>query len=73
MELIVAFKTQKYCGNYYGSFNVNILFESMAVFVGFKHIKYNMRWQSLVMKLSKYSFGAYLIHALIIEQLNSVC
>ena len=39
MDMIVALKTQTYCGNYYGNFNVNILFESIAVFTAFKYGK----------------------------------
>ena len=71
LDLIVALKTQKCCSNYYGNLNVNILFEAVAVFTWFKHRKYDHpRWNGFVKKLSKYSFGAYLVHALLIEQLN---
>lgn len=71
VDLIVALKTQIPCSNYYGYFTVNVLFEAMAVFTWckyhtFNHNKLNM----FIQKLSKYSFGAYLVHALVIEQLN---
>ena len=71
MNLIVALKTQTPCQNYYGSFTVNVLFEAVAVFTWFKHKKYNRaKLNAFVQKLSTYSFGAYLVHALIIEQLD---
>lgn len=70
VDLIVAIKTQVYCNHYYGDFDVNVLFESIAVFVWFKYKKYNLhRLNSFIQKLSKYSFGAYLVHALVIKQL----
>lgn len=71
LDLLVALKTQTYCGNYYGNFTVNVFFEALAVFTWFKHRNYNNnRINVFIQKLSKYSFGAYLIHALVIEQLN---
>lgn len=71
VDLIVAIKTQTYCGHYYENFNVNVLFEALAVFTWFKYQKYeHSRLNIFVQKLSKYSFGAYLVHALILEQLN---
>ena len=71
VDLAVALKTQTACGRYYGNFNVNILLETLAVFTFFKYGKYESdKLNAIVLKMSKYSFGAYLVHALIIEQLN---
>lgn len=71
LDLFASFKVQKPWGNYYGYFNVNVLFESIAVFIWFRYRKYTwIKRNSFVQKLSKYSFGAYLVHLLIIEQLN---
>lgn len=71
MDLIVALKTQIGCDNYYGYFNVNVLFEAIAVFTWFKYKKYNLhKLNSFIQKLSKYSFGAYLVHVLVIKQLD---
>lgn len=73
LDLIVALKTQTYCDHYYGAFAVNVLFEALAVFTWFKYRDYNSdTLNKLMKKLSQYSFGAYLVHALVIEQLN-VC
>lgn len=70
LDSVVALKNQQPCGNYYGNFAVNILMESIAVFTWFKYRKYDKTSLNTVMaKLSKYSFGAYLVHALILEQL----
>lgn len=71
MDLMVALKTQMPCKNYYGNFMVNVLFEALAVFTWFKYGNYRFSRLNVIMqKLSKYSFGAYLFHALVIEQLN---
>lgn len=71
LDLLVALKTQTSCSNYYDNFTVNVLLEAMAVFTWFKYKRYDYeRINNIMQRLSKYSFGAYLIHALIIEQLN---
>ena len=72
LDLIVALKTQQYCQNYYDYFTINVLFESVAIFTWFKYKKYRIpKLHPIIIRLSKYSFGAYLVHALIIEQLNT--
>lgn len=66
-----ALKAQTPNENYYDNFTVNVLFECMAVFVWFKHRQYkNERLNRIVQSLSKYSFGAYLVHVLIIRLLR---
>lgn len=56
---------------YYGEFCVNVLLESVAVFTFFKYKKRSIeKLHPVVYKLSEYSFGAFLVHALVIEQLN---
>lgn len=73
LDLIVALQTQTYCYNYYGDFNLNVLFEAVALFVWLKYCGLNnATLNKLIQKLSKYSFGAYLIHALIVEELNNL-
>lgn len=72
LDLIVALKTQKCCSNYYGNFNVNILLESVAVFTWFRYKKFDReKWNAFVQKLAKYSFGAYLVHAFVISELDN--
>lgn len=71
LDLLVVLKTQQGFERYKGNFNVNILFESIAVFTWFKYKNFNRRgWNKFMKKLSKYSFGAYLVHVLVLDQLN---
>lgn len=71
LTLIVALKTQQVCLKYYDNFTVNVLFESIAVFTWFKYRKCRFpQLYPLIVKLSQYSFGAYLVHVLIIDQLD---
>ena len=70
MSSIVSLKLQSECDHYYGYFMLNVLFEAIAVFTFFKYIKYNNdKLNNVIKHLSKYSFGVYLMHALILEQL----
>lgn len=55
---------------YYDYFSVNVLMESVAVFVLFKDIRFKENKGSKTASLlSKYSFGVYLVHVLLIEQI----
>lgn len=74
LEMAAASATQQNCGNYFNEFTVNVLFETIAVFTWFKYRSYDFpKLYPFIQKLSKYSFGAYLVHALIIEKLDGVC
>ena len=56
---------------YYDSYTVNVLLESVAVFVWFRyHVQGRGKWNSIAQRLAKYSFGAYLVHILILDQLK---
>ena len=71
VDAIVAIQTQQGCSTYYGFFNVNVLLESISVFVYFKYLHVDNQMMNLVMRyLAKYSFGVYLVHILILNQLN---
>lgn len=71
VDSLFALKLQTCFGKYYNNFTVNVMFEAIAVFTFFKYKDYNnKRVNDFVKVLSKYSFGAYLVHALIIEQLD---
>lgn len=107
MNSTVAMRTGEFCGNYYGYYYVNVLAESVALFVLFKYIGEARKQRDsqkatqlinsdttdiqdsedfgdtkdnsirvskidvFVHKLSKYSFGAYLVHLLIVYKLDS--
>lgn len=58
-------------GTFYGSFSPLILFGSIALFVlgkyFFSHFRPQGNFRQLVLKLSTYSFGVYLIHPIVIN------
>lgn len=71
LDSFLAIKTQGPVGTYCGNHSVNILFECLAVFVWFKyHITGKSVLRKPILKISKFCFGAYLLHPLLIEQLN---
>lgn len=57
------------------NFTVNVMLEAMLVFVFAKqnlnNLKLNINVKIVISKLAKYSFGAYLVHVLIIDKLAS--
>lgn len=62
-------------GLFYGNLTINILLESICVFVfGKNHfeLKLNEGLQKIILTLSNYSFGAYLVHVFVIDVLNKV-
>lgn len=71
LDAYLSLKKQIPVSTYYGNFCVNVLMQSIAIFV---FIKYNSpksnKLNNLIKKLSQYSFGAYLVHIIIIDQLN---
>lgn len=73
-SLFVSLKYGVASQNYYSDFWIGILLEALAIFVLFKQMcnNGNNTLNSLICKLSKYSFGSYLVHALIIEGMNKV-
>lgn len=55
-------------GTFLNFLTVNVLLESVGVFVFFKYkIKKNHKTVPIILKLSKYSFGVYLVHVMLIE------
>ena len=70
VSMAISLKLQKPVGDYYSYPNVNVVFESMAVFVFFKNRKFDKEKINIIcQKLSKWSFGAYFVHALVIQKL----
>ncbi|MBR3836239.1 MAG: acyltransferase family protein [Clostridia bacterium] len=66
LNAVVGWKTDAISKNYYQTFTINVLFEAVSVFVWFKYRKLeNEKLNRFVSKLSEYSFGAYLIHILV--------
>lgn len=71
VDLVMALKTQTAVQTYYSNSCINVLFEAVAVFVLFKYVPFrqNNWYKKVVVNFSKWSFGAYLIHALVLETL----
>ena len=48
-----------------------MLLQAAAVFVFFKYRRYDSpRWNGIMQKMGKYSFGAYLVHPFFQERLH---
>lgn len=69
--VFVSTRLSKPAGYFFDYLTINVMLESVAVFVFFKHlfekIKISERINSFVAKLSKYSFGIYLCHILVLK------
>ena len=59
---------------FFENFSVFILLESICVFTLFKYNKFDLseKKEKVALSLSKYSFGVYLVHPMIIETLRDV-
>lgn len=69
----LSIKAQVANSNYYGNFEVNVLLEVIAVHTFFKyHTFQNEKVNQFVVVLSKFGFGAYLIHTFIIESMAAI-
>ncbi|MCR5736920.1 MAG: acyltransferase family protein [Eubacterium sp.] len=59
---------------FYGSFTINVLLESIFVFCVFKKIFSNIKFSDtarrIIVHLSKYSFGIYLVHVFVLDMLE---
>ncbi len=68
LDLTVALRTQQPCDNYYGRFTLGVMLEAIAVFTLFQYAQ--LRPSAAVRRLSEWTFGAYLVHLLFVEQLE---
>lgn len=67
-DLKLSIMTQQPVLKYYDNFSVNVLLEAVSVHTFFKYREYNAeKINSLAAVLSKYSFGAYLIHVFFLD------
>lgn len=71
LTAVISYKTQDACDTYYDYFNINVLFETVAVHTFIKYRRFeNEKINLFFSKLSNYSFGAYLIHVFVIFLLD---
>lgn len=60
-------------GEFYNSFSLNIFLMSVAIFIWFKYNANGAeKLNKIILKLSKYSFGTYLVHIFILQVLKAV-
>lgn len=73
-NVVMAQYKKKPVDIFFGNNTVNVLFEVAAVFVLFKKLFANVHFsesmEKKIARLSKYSFGAYLVHAAVITILD---
>jgi len=73
LNLFVSYKTTQTCTTYSAAFSINVLLSSIGIFTWFKYRKYDKKvLNKIILKLSKYSFGAYLAHIFIIKEMNKI-
>lgn len=71
IEKVLTFKTEDFILDFYDCLSFQVFLTTIAIFVFFKNINYkDSKFTRFIVYLSKISFGAYLVHALVIEQLN---
>lgn len=57
---------------FYSNLNIFLLFESMAVFLMIKQLKFSANYSSLIVRLSNLTLGVYLIHQLLYLMANDL-
>lgn len=71
MDYVVSVKAQGLRQTYYDNNCVNVLLEAVFVFELFKNIPFKKNgFYKVVVYLSKWSFGAYLVHDLVLSRLK---
>ena len=73
LDDLVSMRSGVSLSNYSIPLSLNVLVTSSAAFVFFKNlINKSLRFDAYIRKLSSYCFGVYLIHPLIIEQIDNL-
>ena len=68
LNALVTWKTQEPCSKYFGNFTVNVLLEAVCVHTLAKYTDHgSQKWNALLCKLSKLSFGAFLVHIFVMD------
>jgi surface polysaccharide O-acyltransferase-like enzyme len=71
LQIILVLKTQQRTSNYYGYLTFNVLLSACAVFIWFKNSYFFSQSNAIIQKLSKYTFGVYLVHIFILNLLKN--
>lgn len=73
LNLFASKITDESSGAFYSTSSINVLLMSVAIFVWFKYnVKGTEYLNKIILKLSKYSFGAFLVHIFILQVLKAV-
>ena len=73
LNLFASKNAGKLSQAFYGASSVNVLLMSVAIFVWFKYnAKGTEKLNKIIIHLSKYSFGAYLVHIFILQVLKAI-
>ena len=68
LQIMLALKTQEPNESYYfGYLTPNVMFSAVAIFVLFKNLRIFQKSNIIIQKLSKYTFGVYLVHVFILN------
>ena len=72
LNLAASKNAGKSLETFYSAYSINVILMAIAVFVWFKYnAKGNDKLNKIIVKLSKYSFGAFLVHIFILQVLNA--
>lgn len=70
---LASCRTGAACKAYYDELSVNVFVQAVAVFTWFRHRDFSgEKWNRVMEKLSKYSFGVYLCHVFVLDSLQKV-
>ena len=72
----ISNKEKKRIKDFYNHFSIHVLIQSIAIFIFFKNyfnnLRFNKKLKKIIKNLGNYTFGIYLIHPLILEELNRI-
>ncbi len=72
LNLLASRNAGKSLEVFYSATSINVLLMSMAIFIWFKYnVKGCDKLNKIIIKLSKYSFGAFLVHIFILQVLHT--
>ena len=72
LNLAASKNAGKSLETFYSAYSINVILMAIAVFVWFKYnAKGNDKLNKIIVKLSKYSFGAFLVHIFILKVLHT--
>ena len=72
----ISNKEKKRIGDFYSYNSIHVLIQTTAIFIFFKNyfnnLGFNQKYKKIIKKLGNYTFGIYLIHPLILAELERI-